>query len=164
MPTHPQPQLPDGLPLFRLARLVDEQQLSLRCTQIVDRSATRYGMVMETTLHDGQPVTVCKCVPIAARERYEASLTTIVPWPQVRASTVEGREITDQHRQALRQREIPVVVSRSGLPVDAFWLQNLKPRMLVLTPPAEQLPQATAAPPSARPTPPATRGAVPSTP
>jgi hypothetical protein len=138
--------LPQVLPpIFRLASVDERRQFVLRVVSSTENPVTRFVMKTETKLVDGKEVITSVCQPVSVLEHYEASVTTRISPDLVTGRTVEGKPMADLHLNALKQREIAVVVSRDGMPVDAFWLQNIKPKVLVLVPPASQVPP----PPSA---------------
>jgi hypothetical protein len=114
---------------------------------------TEYQQVTEK-VRDGDTVkTVTKLEPVTANQQITASLSASVPGATVK--TISGQPLDDRHLAALKQREIPVVISVDGMPVDPVWLQNIKPQMLLVTPPASRMghgppppaPVAPAAPP-----------------
>lgn len=144
-------------PMFRLASIDEQGQFALKVTAVAEKQLTRFVTKCETHVIDGKEVQVCKCVPVSVTERFQGTSIVAVPAEMVSGATVEGKPMTDQHRAALKVREIPVVVSRNGLPVEAFWLQNIKPKMLTLVPPANQPPAATPLPVPATVAPPSGR-------
>jgi hypothetical protein len=133
--------LPQVLPpIFRLASVDERGQFVLRVVSSADNPVTRFVMKTETRLVNGKEVIKSVCVPVSVLEHYEESVTTRFASDLVTGRTVEGKPMADLHLNSLKQREIAVVVSRDGMPVDPFWLQNIKPKMLVLVPPASELP------------------------
>jgi hypothetical protein len=103
-------------------------------------TSTRQIMRQVSRVVDGKEATVDVSMPIQVTERRESSHTVTYPATAITGITVDEKPLDDRHRTALKSREIPVVVATNGRGVDAFWLQNVKPNMLVLTVPTVQAP------------------------
>jgi hypothetical protein len=103
-------------------------------------------MKTETRLHEGKQVPVQVCEPITVMETHETSQSVGYPASAVQGNTIEGSPLSDQHRAALKGREIPVLVSTNGQPVAEGWLANIRPIMLVMTTPSSNPPAPVQAP------------------
>jgi hypothetical protein len=145
------PRNADIPPQFRLASIDADGQFSLKAVATQAMTSTRYVTRQQSRVVDGRESTVTVCVPISVTERRESSHTVNYPATAVSGITVDERPLDDRHRVGLKSREIPVVVGANGKGVEAFWLQNIKPNMLVLTVPSFQgpLPPGQMAPPLA---------------
>lgn len=61
------------------------------------------------------------------------SETTPLAWSAIRVSTADGADApTDRVKERLGSGETTVLLSADGKLVDAFWLQNIQPRVLVI--------------------------------
>jgi hypothetical protein len=131
--------LPDSLPpTFRFAKVDDQGHVALRVMLAEDRVVT--GMLISTkkVTDAGVVKELLEQRPVTMQQQLRTSFTSIVDRQAVTGTTAEGQPLVAAHWNALQQRELPVVVSRDGKPVDPFWLQNIKPKMLVLVPPATE--------------------------
>lgn len=160
--------LPLPLPQFQELTINRHGQYSFRTSQLREFVSMRPCMKTERRIIDGKPVEVSVCVPIQVTEQQQISHSIQYPEEAVQAATLDKTPLTDRHRDALKQREIPVVVTQQGQPVDPLWLSNIRPSMLQLTvpgfggpgpatdpapPPADPLPGVPAAPVPAVPAP-----------
>ena len=127
-------------PQFRLASIDADGRYVLKVVQALDLTSTQYVTKTEIKLVDGKEIPAVVCVPVAVTERRESSHATVYPESAISAVTVDEKPLEDRHRNALRAREIPVVVSFHGKAVPSFWLQNIRPAMLVLTVPTSNPP------------------------
>jgi hypothetical protein len=141
------PKAGDIPPQFRLASIDADKQVVLKAVSTRDMTTTRFVTVTENRIVDGKEVPTIVCKPISVTERQESSHAINYPSDTISGVTVDGQPLDDRHRDALAQKEIPVVVSASGKPVESFWLQNIKPKMLVLTAPLSS-PSVSPGPPS----------------
>jgi len=131
--------LPDSLPpTFRLAKAVDQSHVALRVILATDRQVTGLVTSTEKVADGGEVKEVTQQRPVTMLQEFRTSFTTIVDQKAVTGTTAEGQPLVEAHWNALGQRELPVVVSRDGKAVDPFWLQSIKPKMLVLVPPAAE--------------------------
>jgi hypothetical protein len=127
--------LPNGVdlpPVFRLASIDADNQFVLKAVHALETTSTQYVTKQELKIVDGKEIAVQVCVPISVTEKRQTSQTTILSTSAVSVVTVANEPFDDRHREALRQREIPVVVSPNGSHTKTFWLQNIRPRMLVV--------------------------------
>uniref|UniRef100_A0A7C2NW13 Uncharacterized protein n=1 Tax=Schlesneria paludicola TaxID=360056 RepID=A0A7C2NW13_9PLAN len=70
---------------------------------------------------------------IKAKRLSRHSDTTSVPWSALRVGQAQGGDLpVDRAKEKLGQGETTAVMSVDGAVIDAFWLQNLKPSVLVL--------------------------------
>lgn len=132
------PKNADIPPQFRLASIDADGQFALKAVATQAMTSTRYVTRQQSRVVDGKEITATVCVPISVTERRESSHTVNYPATAVSGITVDERPLDDRHRAGLKSHEIPVVVGANGKRVEAFWLQNIKPNMLVLTVPPAQ--------------------------
>ena len=123
----------DMPPRFRLASIDYKGQFVLKAVDISTLTSTQHVTAIEKRLVDGKEVELPVSKPINVMERRETSHSFTYPGTAITGVTVDGKPLDDRHRAALTEREIPVVIAATGKPVESFWLQNLKPKMLVLT-------------------------------
>jgi hypothetical protein len=72
-----------------------------------------------------------KMMKVLSTERH--STTATVPWNAVRFSTGDSKDLpADRVKERLGAGETTVLMSANGMLVDEFWLQNIKPNVLVL--------------------------------
>ncbi|MDZ4689427.1 MAG: hypothetical protein SH850_30495 [Planctomycetaceae bacterium] len=72
-----------------------------------------------------------KMVKVQSTERH--STTATVPWNALRFSTGDSKDLpADRVKERLGAGEATVLMSANGKLVDEFWLQNIKPNVLVL--------------------------------
>lgn len=143
------PKVGDIPPQFRLASIDAPGNFKLRAVATQTVQSTRFVTKTEERMVEGKVVSVVVCEPITVTEHRESTNTvTYPPATGITGVTVDGKPLGELHRAALREREIPVVVSPNGKPLASFWLQNIRPMMLALTVPAADMP-APAAPYSA---------------
>ena len=136
--------LPDGFPpTFRLATVDEQDQFVLRMFREENKSVTGFRTLTKTVQTEEGERQVSEIRPVPIMQQLTTSLTTRILREHVRVATAEGKPMDDAQLDALKQREYPVVVARDGRPVDPFWLQNIRPRMLVLVTPPTKFPGAT---------------------
>lgn len=135
-------KLPVGPPpTFRLARINENGYFALRNVVQEDHPVTGFVQIVKTVRDGDTERQVSVCVPRTMHRRLNAALTIFVSEKDMSGATVEGKPMESRHVNALKQREIPVIVALDGQSVDPRWLENLKPQMLILIPPTTQPPQ-----------------------
>ncbi|MEQ8787530.1 MAG: hypothetical protein RIC55_14600 [Pirellulaceae bacterium] len=128
-------------PTFRLASIDQAGGLALRAPTSDDREVKGFAvMTKQIRLDDGTTKDVHEFNEVAIRQQLRASLTTLVSLDDVSGRTIEGGAMEQRHLDALKDREIPLVVSSDGKPVDPVWLKGLRPNMLLLSVPTTNLP------------------------
>jgi hypothetical protein len=131
-------QLPTGAPKFRLLSIDANGQYVFRSVANKTENRTFFQTKTEKRIEDGKEASVHVRVPVTAVLSYEASQKVAFPADAVAGQAVDGTPLTDRHREALRQREIPVLMNDAPEPLDKEWLALFQPQMLLLSVPAAE--------------------------
>lgn len=132
VPGGDQPTLPPTLPpAFVFARIPEPDKINFRIYSERDREVA----IQIDEVKNG------KRTPSRMNQLRKAthSISTQLDLNQVAIATADSKPVDAQRARTLLKQALTVVASNDGEPVAPFWLTNLRPGTLVVTPPAGTL-------------------------